>query len=160
MLFSSSIRDGAMQPFKRVAFGLMILALAGTLLSQVPAAPAPPPEPYVFVPDVSRLVGIYRGDLLLVGRLDAAGNFLQTERYKRGEAPKRAYEYRSEMLFRGVLDAEGHFVPEAGSKIIRFQEYKYDPDGPPIWNLPGRFVKRSTIEASEKKEKGKNEKGP
>jgi hypothetical protein len=153
-----------MEPLKSVTHGLVVLALACAPQPCVTAAPAPPPEPYVFVPDVSRLVGVYQGDWLLVGRLDAAGNFLKTERYKRGESPsvkwevlndtggqpRRAYEYRSGMLIRGLLDKEGNFVPDEGSTVIPFRDYKYDSDGPKVWNLPGYFKKKSELTDKEK----------
>src|SRR5262245_21034790 len=79
------------------------------------AAPPPPGGEYVFAPDTARLVGIERGDLVLVGKLDTDGNFLESARQKKGEEssgarfdllnrpaadgkPRPAYEYRSGRL--------------------------------------------------------------
>jgi len=60
-----------------------------------------------------------------------------------GRPEKNVYEFRSGRLIKGELDAKGHFIPEIGSKVIDFKDYHYRPDGPRIWNLPGRFEKRT-----------------
>lgn len=129
---------------------------------------------YVFVPDTDRLVAIERvtpESTTLIGRLDIAGNFLEDpppdkappgpppDPAKRGipvinapyvtavgeRVPQAAYEYRSGRLVKGVIDPNGNFVPEPGSKVIAFADYRYTPGGLPIWNLPGRFVKKSEL---------------
>jgi hypothetical protein len=135
----------------------VMLTICSLLLLTGPVPPAS--DEYVFVSDVERPVGLRRGDLILKGRLDPAGNFVQTESgsltmggsavrvYKvinlspPGGPPKRVYEFRSGRLIKGEISATGDFVPEVGSKIIKFEEYKYSPDAPPIWNLPGYFKK-------------------
>jgi hypothetical protein len=55
---------------------------------------------------------------------------------------KNVYEFRSGRLIKGEIDAKGYFIPEIGSKVIDFKDYRYRKDGPRIWNLPGRFEKR------------------
>jgi hypothetical protein len=42
----------------------------------------------------------------------------------------------------------GNFVPETGSKVIRFEDFKYSPEAPRIWNLPGYFLTIDEIEKS------------
>jgi hypothetical protein len=121
----------------------------------------PPPgagdSEYVFVPDTERLVEIWRGGYVLIGKLDANGDFLEDPslRHKRNVLlsprpvaelidgnPGPAYEYRSGRLIKGEIREDGSFVPEAGSTVIQFTDYRYSPSAIPIWNLPGRFVKR------------------
>jgi hypothetical protein len=41
-----------------------------------------------------------------------------------------------------MYSPDGLFVPELGGKIIDFMDYKYSDQAIPIWNLPGKFVKR------------------
>lgn len=53
------------------------------------------------------------------------------------------YEYRSGVLVPGKLQEYSAFIPEVGGKIIDFKDYKYTPDGPQIYNLPGFFMKKS-----------------
>lgn len=139
-------------------FRVLLLA-AGAAPGCAPNALSPRAEgaEYVFVPNTDRKVRICRGELLLVGRLDAEGSFRELVRYKRGQqltggvggvlindtmpdgSPRPVYEYRSGMLIKGELHDDGSFVPEIGSTIIPFKDYRYAPDAIPIWNLPGRF---------------------
>src|SRR5205823_14564030 len=95
------------------------------------------------------------------GKLDAAGNFIPEPRWMNigGEvsgAPPIArtlnrrvpdgepvYEYRSGRLIKGILDAQGNFVPDLGSKVIDFRDYRYNERAIRIYNLPGRFAVRS-----------------
>jgi hypothetical protein len=112
---------------------------------------------YVFVPDTNRWVGVIRDKKVLVGKLDAKGNFAHVLELDLGAGfsagvpnfefvndvglpeKKKAYEYRSGVLVPGELQRDGSFVPEIGGKIIHFKDYTYTPDGPKIWNLPGWF---------------------
>jgi len=45
---------------------------------------------------------------------------------------------------------DGNFVPELGSKVIKFEDYKYEPDAIRIWNLPGYFMRRDELEGRRK----------
>jgi len=117
-------------------------------------------DDYVFVPDTDRWVEVFHDKTTSLGHLDAAGNFLPLPEWlnhPRGEArsviarrpemlnyqpEKNVYEFRSGRLIKGQIDAKGYFIPEIGSKVIDFKDYHYRPDGPRIWNLPGRFEKR------------------
>lgn len=90
------------------------------------------------------------------GRVNASGSFVPNELTtpERGEfgsfklpliVPLRgevAYEFRSGMLIKGTADAKWNFVPEIGSEVIPFEDYKYSKDAPRIYNLPGRFVEK------------------
>jgi hypothetical protein len=55
------------------------------------------------------------------------------------------YEYRSGRLIKGELDKEGDFIPDLGSKVTDFKDYRPGKGVPVIYNLPGRFVKKSEI---------------
>ena len=58
--------------------------------------------------------------------------------------PTRLYEYRSGRLILGTMMTDGEFVPEAGAKVIKFEDYKCGDD-PWIWNLPGYFMRRRLV---------------
>ncbi len=135
------------------------LVLAALFLAAGAIAEEPKGE-YVFVPDTERLVGMNRGNEIVIGTLDANGEFHQTMKVEvqnpkipviiyKGPPfdslngsfviPRSVYELRSGMLIPGKMGSTGLFVPEEDGKIIKFSKYKYGPDAPPIWNLPGRF---------------------
>jgi hypothetical protein len=99
--------------------------------------------------------------MLLEGKLDAAGNFIQDPRamvLKAGSArtggpleiincraPGRehVFEFRSGRLIKGELDKEGNFVPDLGSKVLDFKDYQYKKKDPIyIYNLPGYFKEK------------------
>jgi hypothetical protein len=61
------------------------------------------------------------------------------------------YEYRSGKLIPGFLTKNWRFSPEGGEKIIDFSEYQYGPGAIRIYNLPGKFVKRSDYESEKAK---------
>ena len=113
---------------------------------------------YVFMPDADQLVEVCYGPTAAIGKLDAAGNFLPTQiNLRKGQshsavtnikmlnpkAEKNVYEFRSGRLIKGELNQNGYFVPEIGSKVIDFKDYHYREGGPRIWNLPGRFEKKT-----------------
>jgi hypothetical protein len=114
-----------------------------------------PIDEYVFLEDTERKVGLYRNGSVLVGKLDRKGNFLQEKRCADDTdpgvreckkligytEPTSAYEFRSGRLIDGFMQPSGIFVPSAGSKVIPFSDYRYQPGSPPIWNLPGEFKK-------------------
>jgi hypothetical protein len=142
----------------RIAAVLLFGAMcAAPLWPPSRGAPAPRDE-YVFVPNTGRLVWISRGELDLIGRLDTDGNFLQEWQFARqatgsrpaadlinfpGLQPRAVYEFRSGRLIKGQLMPNGNFVPEAGSKVMKFEDYRYSPDDAIyIWNLPGYFKKK------------------
>jgi hypothetical protein len=109
---------------------------------------------YEFVPDTDRFVMLRHGDACSIGKLDGKGNFLPDPRYvnlrgaylsaippctlinSRGDS---VYEFRSGRLIRGKIDKDGSFVPDLGTKVIRFEDYKPEKDLR-IYNLPGKFV--------------------
>jgi hypothetical protein len=128
-------------------------------------------QEYEFVPSTAKTAeryDFYYGDYQVVGYINEKGGiFLDlsitpffwgekngmraahnpshtqlTDRFKVGQ---RVYEFRSRRLVPGTLDKELNFVPDLDGKIIRFEDYHYDPKGPQIYNLPGRFVPRSTV---------------
>jgi hypothetical protein len=137
-----------------------------TGLLAISANPAPSDDPkvkYVYVENAGRWVGVVRGDAYFIGKLDKNGDFIHEYKLRVGQPssfipdhdlitftgsttkPKKVYEYRSGMLIPGELRPDGRFafgrfVPEAGGKIIPFNDYEYSPTAPPIWNLPGVFV--------------------
>ena len=122
------------------------------------AAPAPELEELVYVPDTSRWVAMQHGDTFSVGKLAADGTFLPDPLWVNRDihraytsAPAytlinalkgRAYEYRSGRLILGELDDNGIFIPQLGGKIISLDEYLRSPTKVPIYNLPGRLVKK------------------
>ena len=57
------------------------------------------------------------------------------------------YEYRSGTLIRGIIDDEGDFIPDVGSTVIDFKDYKYSSRAPRIYNLPGKFVQKEPRKA-------------
>jgi hypothetical protein len=150
-------------------FALWLLTAILTTLTTVAGrqalgAPVPPTE-YVFIPDTERLVAIARGGVEAVGKLDAEGNFMQHFTVERGrpfsgpyyhlltpsdQKPRKVYEYRSGRLIKGEQDEKGNFVPEVGSTVTKFEDYKYGPDVISIWNLPGYFLRRDKLEERRK----------
>jgi hypothetical protein len=145
---------------------LPLIALTAALVCpHPPVAAAPGQDEYVFVPDTKRLVALQRNDYETVGRLDETGFFTPERSYQvvRGgratsgveidllnTSPGTAYEYRSGRLILGEIDRKGNFVPGLGTKVIAFEQYKPGGNAPPIYNLPGRFVKKE-----EKKDNGR-----
>jgi hypothetical protein len=117
------------------------------------------PAQYCFVRDLDRPVALFRGDSIVEGRLDAAGNFLEdpskpiqhlgkpysgpnvVEINGREAVGDPVYEFRSGRLIRGSFAKSRTFVPDLGSTVINFKDYRYRPGGIRIYNLPGRFVK-------------------
>lgn len=111
---------------------------------------------YTFVENVNRPVAIYLGQFVLLGNLDRNGEFRMESKNLRNstELPKwrkiaineptfrgeKVYEFRSGRLIRGEIKEDGSFVPDLRSRVIDFRDYRYYPDGPRIYNLPGYFV--------------------
>jgi hypothetical protein len=121
-----------------------------------------PVEQFEFVPNTARTVGFRRGGDMHFGTLDAAGNFQEQGRHQVfkptsasvpnytliGAAPGRpVYEFRFGRLIKGAMDKSGNFIPEAGSVVLRFEDYRYSPTAIPIWNLPGYFKKKDPADA-------------
>lgn len=144
----------------RIAHGTSIMFVFGAMiLSQRSVAVDPIPGKYVFVENTDRWVSIVRGEWFLIGKLDKSGDFIHEFKFKTSDSTsagipvatslnstgpnsKKVFEFRSGMLIPGEIRKEGNFVPEAGGKMIEFKDYKYSPSEIPIWNLPGRFVKK------------------
>ncbi|MGL6073049.1 MAG: hypothetical protein ACRC8S_02685 [Fimbriiglobus sp.] len=120
---------------------------------------------YVYVPMPDRLIQMVQSDRsLCLGKLDASGNFvfesIHPASRTRGDfayasfggankvvtikSPRDtayvAYELRSGILIPGTIETSGEFKPTLGARLMNFTDYKYTPDAPPIWNLPGQFV--------------------
>jgi hypothetical protein len=147
---------------------LTTLAIASVIACRAGADPVPPVE-YTFVENTSRDVGVVRGQLLLVGKLDAAGNFVQSRQFPLGKpwsadgpmvmiindysVHKKVYEFRSGRLILGELADDGSFVPAAGSAVIKLEDYRHGPDAIPIWNLPGYFMKKEPAWSGKDKKK-------
>jgi hypothetical protein len=122
---------------------------------------------YEFQQDLTPYYALVRDGKFVLGHLDAAGNFIPVA----GMAPLKVgqafsgpaytelnvarnrnepvFEYRSGRLVKGVLDREGNFVPDAGSTVLDFKDYRYAPDAVRIYNLPGRFVKKGEAKPKE-----------
>jgi hypothetical protein len=146
---------------------LALFALAALLPCPAPtgAAAAEPEEELVFVKDTNRLVALIRYDYEIVGHLDETGFFTPDPKYRvvRGGrpgtsgqldvlngSPGTAYEYRSGRLILGEFDQDGNFVPDLGSKVIAFMDYKPGGNAPGIYNLPGRWVRKGEEEVARK----------
>jgi len=118
-------------------------------------------EKYEYVEDTSRGIGVERHQMLLLGKLDAAGNFIQDPRAlvlkagiprtgghyeiinSRGPGREHVFEFRSGRLIKGELDKEGNFIPDLGSKVLDFKDYQYEKKDPIyIYNLPGYFKEK------------------
>jgi hypothetical protein len=56
---------------------------------------------------------------------------------------REVYELRFGRLILGELDGKGNFVPKLDSEIRSFNDYKPGEGVPPIYNLPGKFVKKN-----------------
>jgi hypothetical protein len=141
------------------SLALALLQCASAVASSAAESPAAPDE-YMFVPDTGRLVCLYvaKKGWLLNGTLDAEGDFILAVQKHGPKEPlqipqypvlnnhrlwtKTVYELRSGRLIKGVMVDGGVFVPGVGSKVIKFEDYKYSPTAIPIWNLPGSFQKK------------------
>jgi hypothetical protein len=103
------------------------------------------------------VVALLNGTTYTIGKLDATGRFTPDRKFspmKYGsggsglsydmlnDSPGPAYEYRSGRLILGNIDAQGDFIPDLGSKVIPFKDYRPGPDALPIYNLPGKFVRK------------------
>jgi hypothetical protein len=140
----------------RAATPAAAVVLSGLACLAPPVARTEPAVEYEFVLELDRYVMMTRGPARSVGKLDAAGNFVPDGRWlnvrgKVSGAPPYAlitgragpaYEYRSGRLVKGRLDGDGNFVPELGSVVVPLRAYDPGPGAVPIYNLPGRFVKK------------------
>jgi hypothetical protein len=117
-----------------------------------------PPTEYVFIPDTDRYVAYAWGRRVVMGKLDARRNLRVTHEGTppdyghrpavliiRFDAPTRVYEFRSGRLVLGKMMPDGNFVPEIGSAVTRFDDYRYGPGAVPIWNLPGYFRRKDLL---------------
>lgn len=73
---------------------------------------------------------------------------------------EQVYEYRSGRLIPGYLRGNFDFLPEPGEAIIEFKEYIYSKTSKRIYNLPGKFVRKSEYEAERAKNEGTDKKMP
>ncbi|HZU34600.1 MAG TPA: hypothetical protein VFA18_01755 [Gemmataceae bacterium] len=136
----------------RLGIALLASLLATTALAQGDATT------YEFRQDLRPYYGVRRGNMFVVGHLDAAGNFIPEPRmhwlpthgtyslpqfdwlYRAHRPDEPVYEFRSARLIKGVLK-DGSFVPDKGVKVIDFKDYRYRKGALRIYNLPGHFVK-------------------
>ena len=128
--------------------------------------PIGPGKQYVFVQIIDRAVGIHRGQWMIYGLLNADGDLIPENKHRFGAPmsnlpsyatlnfvagePRACYEFHSGRLIKGEMTSAGRFVPETGSAVIRFEDYKYSPTGPDIWNLPGTFMRKDKLEERRK----------
>ena len=133
-----------------LAIGVTVVCAAFCARTSIGQSPAK--HEYEFVPDTDRKFAFYRNGFVMVGKLDARGNFIQENRYPSQDIPDglgctpvrytestKVYEFRSGRLMKGEMLPTGVFVPEAGSRITAFSDYHYCRGALPIWNLPGYF---------------------
>jgi len=149
-------------------------AILAVLLAMSVAGAAPVRDDYVYVEDLDRHYVLRVGDKRHLGQLDRAGNFIPHRvnatdgdlafsgypyQYLNFPMSKNgskladgvgAYEFRSGRLIPGKMMPDGNFIPDADGRIIRFEVYKHNPDGPQIWNLPGYFLRREKLEGRRK----------
>jgi hypothetical protein len=129
----------------------------------------PPDQEYEFVSDPGIRINYEWGNVVRVLVIDAKGG-VRTEKEVDAlhafgtigrspvgtvikiEKPFKAYEYRSGRLILGSMTMTGDFVPEAGSTVRKFEDYKFGRD-PWIWNLPGYFRPKEKVGADKEKEK-------
>ncbi len=120
----------------------------------------------MYIEETEKYVAMIHGDTYALGKLDKAGTFTPDRKYppvRLGEGltsspgfrllngdPGTAYEYRSGRLILGYIDQKGNFVPDLGSKVIAFEDYRPGGNAPPIYNLPGRFVKKGEEKGKDK----------
>ena len=122
---------------------------------------------YEFQEDVKRKVGFFKGEQIVIGTFDQTGEFHQSGIVKPvmldGELGSvyilrrvtyedtvrvlqyrqaKVFELRSGMLIPGQFAKNGLFVPENGATISKFADYSYSELARPIWNLPGKYVKK------------------
>jgi hypothetical protein len=115
-------------------------------------------EEYDYRSERSKRVTLRR-DRIIRGTLDDYGHFIPDADHRQlpEDAPapmnpppinvarrekEPVYEYRCDRLIPGILDEKDNFVPELSGKIMAMREFRYSPDGPRIYNLPGEFVKK------------------
>jgi hypothetical protein len=144
----------------------LLVVLASFVCFGVAAAPdtAKPLSEHEYQEDLDAKVWHQQRGRRFIGYLDAAGNFYPDpkripnngyrleaawfgESARWTNAPFRdpeetVYEYRSGRLIKGVMKKNGDFVPDFGSTVIPFADYKYSKTASRIYNLPGRFVEK------------------
>jgi hypothetical protein len=137
-----------------VTLAIAVAAICVVIRVPTSTGQTPTKDRYEFVPDTDRNFAFYRNGFVMVGKLDARGNFIQENRYPSHATPDalpckpvryaestKVYEFRSGRLIKGEMLPTGVFVPEGGSRVTSFSDYRFGPDALPIWNLPGYFKK-------------------
>ncbi len=122
---------------------------------------------YEYKQALERPIGFYRGFFIYLGHLDERGNFVPLpfrkpiDFRKGGSGPdytvinaiyvetktEQVYEYRSGVLVKGTMDEKGNFIPEIGSAMLLFKDYRYGKGALRIYNLPGKFQRKWDIMA-------------
>ena len=111
---------------------------------------------YEYRQALKRLVALSREEGIYFGHLDARGNFVKLPGAKpldgsfgpksinwRRNADESVYEFRTGALIKGKFDARLNFIPDVGSTVISFKDYRYSKDAIRIYNLPGTFVEKT-----------------
>jgi hypothetical protein len=145
-------------------FATVFCLVVGPSAKLVRAAPAPPVE-YVFIAVPDQLICHQWKSRKPIGRIDAKGQFNIERQYSAEDdqggsgtafvvivhtGRERVYEFRSDRLILGTMMPDGEFIPEAGSTVIEFKDFKYEAGGTPIWNLPGYFLRRDKFDQRRK----------
>lgn len=93
---------------------------------------------------VEGIAHVFKRNGLLVGIGDGCINKPQVKN-------EQVYEYRSGRLIPGYLRGNFDFLPEPSEAIIEFKNYVYSRTSKRIYNLPGKFVKKSQYKTEKAK---------
>jgi hypothetical protein len=157
----------------RIVVAIVALCLLEGMGKRLSAQDKPPQGEWIFKAEKRVVVRLYDDNLLGLGYLNDLGEFVPNqnvppfdaihyhEKYKHLGIYNESgvpmvdfvYEYRAGKLIFGTL-GPGYFAPAVGKKVIPFEEYEYDPVRQfRIYNLPGKFVKKSELKPEKKQEK-------
>jgi hypothetical protein len=135
----------------------VIIGLLPFVAKDVRAGEPTEEKQYEYKEDLKRLVAVKKEEGAYLGHLDARGNFVPLPGEKprdnlfgpiilinsRRDANESVYEFRSGTLIKGKFDDRLNFIPDIGSTIISFKDYRYSKDAIRIYNLPGTFVEKT-----------------
>ncbi len=128
--------------------GIVLAALLCLPGHDLSGEKAPAPAGYRYQEDLGPRVGLLRGTIVVVGKLDKNGKLVEDWRHspvqllnKPLRENEEVYEYRVGRLIKGKLDNDGNFIPEPGSKVIALSDYQPGDRAPRIYNLPGKLAR-------------------
>lgn len=155
----------------------MFVTICMVVAREFAGVPAPRVE-FLVVRDCDRRVGFLREGAMHIGTFDADGGFHEVETLNiRNQSSIKlkqvgeewidnrlsgpytnvswrgpAFEYKAGRLVSGEVNSQGVFVPgnATANRIGDFRDYLPGPNAPPIWNLPGYFMRRDTYEKRRK----------